>query len=62
MKIEFKTKEESKREAEQAFLLLTPSQRFEEFLQLCYELKQYPTTEPVEDNGNFVIQIPIKNG
>ncbi len=57
MKITFTTKEESKLTEEKAFLALSGAQRFEEFLKLCYELKDFPSDDFEGDNGNFVIEL-----
>ncbi|MBK5213940.1 MAG: hypothetical protein JJE55_09815 [Flavobacteriaceae bacterium] len=58
MEITFRTKEESNKIQEVAFLKLPTAERFFEFLRLCHELKNFPSREKdsVEKN-NFEIVI-----
>lgn len=59
MEIKYRTKAESKKEQEEAFLKLTPSERVVAFINLCYEMKAFPskTNETEKDKGNFVIKL-----
>lgn len=61
MKIEFRTKEESNRLQEEAFLALSPHERFMEFLKLSQRIKRFKIKNGLEDdeedNNNFVIHI-----
>jgi len=60
MQVSFNTKKESNRKQEEAFLKLTPSERFLTFLRLSKQsLKLFPAKEKV---GNLIIQIEPKNG
>ncbi len=60
MEISFTTKEESKRLQEEAFLKLSPEERFKKFIQLSIFMNGFKTEKTEEDKGNFIIQIPQK--
>lgn len=56
-RIRFLTKEESNTEREQAFLALTPSERFMAFIKSFDQLKGFESKEYDDDSkGNFIIQ------
>jgi len=55
MQISFTTKEESKRAQEQAFLALSPAQRFISFLKLMKAVNNFHTRKR-EESTNFVIE------
>lgn len=61
MEISFTSKEESKRLQEEAFLKLSPEERFRAFIKLSIFMNGFNTEKPEEDKGNFVIQLPPKN-
>lgn len=53
--IKFQTKEQSKKEQEEAFLALSPSERFVQFLRLSEKIAKFQG--PKKDFGNnFVIE------
>lgn len=61
MKIEFRTKEESKLLQREAFLNLTPAQRFDKFLEMMEAFEMFPVNNKVregrenKEKRNFVI-------
>lgn len=57
--IAFRTKEESNREQEQAFLALTPHERVLRFFELIRQVKRFKTNHVEEEakKNNFVIVI-----
>jgi hypothetical protein len=60
MKIAFTTKLESKHQQEEAFLALSPHERFLNFIALSKAIKKlYPSQEET-DNDNFVIDLSGK--
>lgn len=58
MEIRFQTKEESNRERQEAFLKLSPGERFMTFLELSRRVMQFPTTATRDYKDNFVIIPP----
>jgi len=60
MEIKFRTKDESNKAQQEAFLSLTPTERFFSFLKLSYELKDFLVKEPSKtaNKDNFEIVIP----
>ena len=56
MKINFTTKEESKKLQEAEFLALSGAERVFAFFKLCYEMRSFPSKETSEKNNNFVIE------
>lgn len=61
MEINFRTKKESNRLQEEAFLKLDPAERFFEFLKLSEALKDFPSRTTIREKKNFVIHIHTKN-
>ena len=61
MKISFQTKEESKRQQEEEFLKLSPSERLLSFLVMLKQLRDLPTKAQYDTKDNFVIEIKSKN-
>lgn len=57
MTIKFRTKEESNREQEAAFLALAPHERVLRFFELVRQVNRFKTTNREEKNNNFVIRI-----
>jgi hypothetical protein len=57
MQIHFRTKEESNRIQQEAFLKLAPVDRFYAFLDLMYAMKDFPSKEKNKNKGNFVIKL-----
>ena len=57
MELKFNTKETSKREQEEAFLRLSPSERFQRFLELSAQMAlfEHRNTEDRHKN-NFVLE------
>lgn len=55
MEIKFTTKEEQKKEQEEAFLALSPELRFRKFLELSHASRMLFGAPKVEDKGNFVL-------
>jgi len=59
MEIRYQDKEESARQQRQAFLKLTPSERFAAFLALSRKMLKFPTKAASEDpdsNTHFVLK------
>ncbi len=62
MSITFTTKSESNALQEQAFLKLSPSQRFYAFLKLCSDINQFPLARRRAPNlSNFVLEKTTSN-
>ncbi|MCC4211826.1 hypothetical protein [Leeuwenhoekiella parthenopeia] len=62
MNITFTTKSESKASQEQAFLKLSPSQRFYAFLKLCSDVNQFPVSRRRQPNpSNFILEKKSQN-
>ena len=62
MSITFTTKAESNALQEQAFLKLSPSQRFYAFLKLCSDINQFPLARRRQPNlSNFVLEKTTSN-
>ncbi len=64
MQIKFQTKEESNRERQEAFLKLSPPERFYRFLWLMQRMKQFPTKAKPEKKitlSSSSTPIEIKN-
>jgi len=57
MQIRFETKEESNARREREFMALTPSQRFQSFMELCWALSNFESRSQEEDKGNFVLTL-----
>ncbi len=59
MEIHYRSKDESNRAQREAFLKLTPTERFYAFLELSERMKDFPVKNPpkLKDKGNFVIVI-----
>lgn len=60
MKVNYRTKEESKRAQELRFLSLSPQERLYEWLKLMYQSKKLlprPKNNPANDNFEIVIQV-----
>lgn len=57
MEIKFITKEQSKLEQEQAFLKLSPHERFMAFIRLSNLILKFPTRKPMEKSNNFVLSL-----
>jgi hypothetical protein len=55
MTIKFQTKEESKREQEQAFLKLTPAERVWRFFWLCHTINRLPRKEKEAPSENLIL-------
>lgn len=56
-RISFSTKAESNKAREQAFLALTPSQRFQAFIKSLDELKGFQSQSiKLNTNNNFIIE------
>ena len=56
MQVSFKTKAQSKREQEEAFMKLTPSERMEAFFRLSRRMLRFPTKAEEDFKDNFVIR------
>lgn len=61
MNISFQTKEESKRQQEEEFLKLSPSERLLSFLVMLKKMRAFPTKAEYDTKDNFVIEIKSKN-
>ena len=57
MEIKFTTKEQSNFEQEQAFLKLSPHERFVAFIRLSNQILKLPTRKPQEKKNNFVVSL-----
>ncbi|MGB0789437.1 MAG: hypothetical protein ACPGQR_07860 [Marinirhabdus sp.] len=57
MELNFRTKEASKRAQEKEFLKRTGAERFQEFLRLMYQMKDFPSQYEKDKKGNFTIVI-----
>ncbi len=57
MEIKFTTKEQSNIEQEQAFLKLSPHERFVAFIRLSNQILKLPTRKPQEKKNNFVVSL-----
>ncbi|HLU87011.1 MAG TPA: hypothetical protein VKZ44_04590 [Taishania sp.] len=57
MTIKFRTKKESNREQELAFLALTPHERLLRFFELVRQVNRFKTLNREEKKNNFVIVI-----
>lgn len=57
MKVTFQSKTLSNEEQEKAFLRLTPIERIYAFINLMYQLKDFPTKASQHNKDNFVINI-----
>ena len=60
MKVSFKTKEQSNREQEKAFLQLSPIERIHRFIDFILYTKDFPTRATTEKSNNFCIVIRSK--
>lgn len=58
MKIEFRTKEESKKAQEEFFLSLTPAERIRQFYSLMEQLSVFEPQARIEKKNNFLVLIP----
>ncbi|MCA1752052.1 MAG: hypothetical protein LC670_09735 [Flavobacteriales bacterium] len=60
MEISYRTKEESNREQEEAFLRLSPAERMMAFFELSRRIARFPVqhTDEARRKGNFVIERP----
>lgn len=58
MKIEFRTKEESKKAQEEFFLSLTPAERIRQFYSLMEQLSVFEPQARIEKKNNFLVFIP----
>ena len=63
MEIKFRTKVESNKAQQEAFLALSPTERFFAFLKLSYELMDFPVKYHPKKNNlpNFEIVIPSEH-
>jgi len=61
MKISFQTKEESKRQQEEEFIELSPSERLLSFLVMLKKMRAFPTNAEYDTKDNFVIEIKSEN-
>ena len=59
MEIRFQTKEESKRQQEEAFLKLSKSERVWRFFELMQKSKSLPVKERPVISNNFIIHIQL---
>jgi hypothetical protein len=57
VEIKFTTKEQSNIEQEQAFLKLSPHERFVAFIRLSNQILKLPTRKPQEKKNNFVVSL-----
>jgi hypothetical protein len=57
VEIKFTTKEQSNFEQEQAFLKLSPHERFVAFIRLSNQILKLPTRKPQEKKNNFVVSL-----
>jgi hypothetical protein len=57
VEIRFTTKEQSKHEQEQAFLKLSPHERFLAFVRLSNLILKLPTRKPKEESKNLVLSL-----
>jgi len=57
MELFFRTKEESNKAQQEAFLKLSKVERIYSFLRLMEKVKQFPTKATKKQNNNFVIEI-----
>lgn len=60
MEIHFQTKEESNKKQQEAFLKLSGIERIYSFLNLVYQINQYPTKNKADKSNNFIITIKSK--
>ncbi len=60
MKITYRTKEESNRRQEEAFLRLSPAERMMAFFELSRRIARFPVqyTDESRQKGNFIIESP----
>ncbi|MFN2429334.1 MAG: hypothetical protein ABR574_04920 [Cryomorphaceae bacterium] len=62
MRISFGTKEEHKFEKQEAFLALSPADRFYAFLRLSRRIAEFPTARKKdESSSNLIIKPKTKN-
>jgi hypothetical protein len=57
MQISFKTKEESNKERQEAFLALSGGERIMRFIDLCQAMSIFPTRAEKKNSENFVIKL-----
>ncbi len=57
MKITYRNKALSNEEQEKEFLRLTPVERIYSFINLIYQLKDFPTKANPQKNDNFIVEI-----
>ncbi len=57
MKISYQDKAQSNEVQQRAFLLLTPIERIYAFINLMYQLKDFPTKAKRQKSDNFIIEI-----
>lgn len=60
MEIKFQTKEESNKLQREAFLKLSPAERFMHFKRLSRRILQFPTKAIEKENNNFIIDFTKK--
>jgi hypothetical protein len=56
MELKFNTKETSKREQEEAFLRLSPSERFQRFLELSAQMALFEHRNTDRHKNNFILE------
>jgi hypothetical protein len=57
MKITFQDKAQSNEAQEKAYLQLSPIERIYSFINLNYQLKDFPSKAEIEKKDNFIINI-----
>lgn len=60
MEINYQSKEESNRKQAEAFLALSPIERFVEFMKLSNQVLKFPKKEGVEKTTNLVLELKKK--
>jgi hypothetical protein len=60
MEIRFQSKDESNKQQEQAFLALSPVDRFIAFIRLSNQILKFPTKASTETKSNFVLELKKK--
>lgn len=60
MEIRFQSKDESNRLQEEAFLALSPVERFVEFIRLSNQVLKFPTKDQEEKTNNLILELKRK--
>jgi|GEM_PF-2648810 len=61
MEISYRTKDESNKEKEKAFIALSGSARMVQFFALMEQMKSFPSSINIDKKNNFKIDFTLRN-